>query len=176
MNTILPATPADLDTLVHMSRKIFHDSFDHLNTPENMQEYMDRAFNPQQLLSELNNPLSEFYFIRADDVIAGFIKLNRGPAQSDIYDDTSLEIERIYVDKQFQGHGLGAKLIAKAKERALALQLHAIWLGVWEKNPDAIRFYERHGFVRFGSHPFRMGDEVQTDVLMRCENVRGVRT
>ena len=172
MNSIHPATPTDLDTLVRMSRKIFHDSFAYLNTPENMQEYMDRAFNPQQLLSELKNPMSEFYFIRADDDIAGFIKLNRGPAQSDIHDDTSLEIERIYVDKQFQGHGLGAKLIAKAKERALALELNAIWLGVWEKNPDAIRFYKRHGFEIVGSHPFRMGDEVQTDVLMQCKTVR----
>jgi ribosomal protein S18 acetylase RimI-like enzyme len=172
MNSILPTSPAELETLVRMSRKIFHDSFAHLNTPDNMREYMDRAFNPQQLLSELNNPLSEFYFIREDGVIAGFIKLNRGPAQSDIHDDTSLEIERIYVDKEFQGHGLGAELIAKAKERAFALELNAIWLGVWEKNPDAIRFYERHGFVRFGSHPFRMGDEIQTDVLMKCKTVR----
>ncbi len=169
--SILRATSSDLETLIHLSRKTFHDSFDHMNTPGNMTEYMDRAFNPQQLLSELVNPLSEFYFILADNGIAGYLKINQGNAQSDIGDDTSLEIERIYVDVSFQGLGLGARLIEKAKQRAGELKLSNIWLGVWEKNLDAIRFYEREGFTSFGSHAFRMGDEMQTDVLMRCETV-----
>ena len=164
---IIPATAADLETLVHISRKIFYDSFNHMNSPENMKEYMDRAFNSEQLFSELINPFSEFYFIIADDVIAGYLKINLDGAQSDVFDDTSLEIERIYVDGDFQGRGLGAKLLAKAMERAKELNLNYIWLGVWEKNTDAKRFYERHGFRQFGSHEFRMGDEVQTDLLMK---------
>ena len=167
--SIIPITAAELEILVHLSRKIFYDSFNHMNTPENMKEYMDRAFNPQQLLSELNNPLSEFYFILTEDNIAGYLKINRSGAQSDVQDDNSLEIERIYVDDEFQGNGLGAKLLDKAKARASAMQLKYIWLGVWEKNADAKRFYERHGFQQFGNHEFRMGDEIQTDLLMRCE-------
>lgn len=170
--SILPVSPSDLETLVDLSRKVFFDSFNHMNTPENMKEYMDRAFNPEQLLSELKNPMSEFYFITVDDTIAGYLKLNKDTAQSDIRDETSLEIERIYVDQAFQGQGLGAVLMSKAVERAKALNLQYIWLGVWEKNTDASRFYERHGFVEFGSHEFKMGDDVQTDILMRRETVR----
>jgi len=166
---ILLITATDLETLVHLSRKVFYDSFNHMNSPENMKEYMDRAFNPQQLLSELNNPLSEFYFIVTDDVVAGYLKINRSGAQSDVQDDSSLEIERIYVDDEFQGRGLGARLLSKAKERAKEMKLKYIWLGVWEKNTDAKRFYERHDFRQFDTHEFRMGDEVQTDLLMRCE-------
>jgi diamine N-acetyltransferase len=167
--SILPVTPASLDILVRLSRKIFYDSFHHMNTPANMAEYMDRAFNPQQLLSELNNPSSEFYFITVNEMIAGYLKINQGPAQSDLHEDDCLEIERIYVDHEFQGQSLGARLLEKAKGRAVELNLNHIWLGVWEKNPDAIRFYQRHGFEIFGSHPFRMGDEVQTDILMQCK-------
>ena len=170
--SILRATSEDLETLVYLSRKIFHDSFDHLNTPENMREYMDRAFHPDRLLSELINPLSEFYFINVDEYVAGYLKINQGPAQSDVQDESSLEIERIYVADQFQSQGLGAKLIEKARVRAETLGLNYIWLGVWEKNPAAIRFYERHGFEIFGSHPFRMGDEEQTDILMKSKTVR----
>ena len=173
--SILPISPADLDTLVDLSRKVFFDSFNHLNTPDNMKEYMDRAFSPDQLLSELKNPMSEFYFITVDDNIAGYLKLNKDTAQSDIRDETSLEIERIYVDQAFQGKGLGAVLMTKAVERAKDLNLQYIWLGVWEKNTDAKRFYERHGFVEFGNHEFKMGDDVQTDILMRRETVRAVR-
>jgi len=65
--------------------------------------------------------------------------------------------------------------MTKAVERAKDLNLQYIWLGVWEKNTDAKRFYERHGFVEFGNHEFKMGDDVQTDILMRRETVRGVR-
>jgi diamine N-acetyltransferase len=167
--TIERIDSSELETLVRISRKIFHDSFHHMNTPENMKEYMDRAFNPQKLLSELNNPLSEFYFIRVDGKTAGYIKINQSEAQSDLRDSRSLEIERIYVDTHFQGHGLGARMIELAKERAGALDLDHIWLGVWEKNTDAIRFYERHGFKAFGNHAFRMGDELQTDVVMKYD-------
>ncbi len=136
-----------------------------------MKEYMDRAFNPDQLLSELKNPMSEFYFVTLDDVIAGYLKLNKDTAQSDIRDETSLEIERIYVDKEFQGMGLGTMLLVKAMERASELNLQYIWLGVWEKNTDAKRFYERHAFIEFGNHEFRMGDDIQTDILMRSETM-----
>ena len=173
--SIRPVSPADLKILVDLSRKVFFDSFNHLNTPDNMKEYMDRAFNPEQLLSELRNPMSEFYFVTVDDTIAGYLKLNKDTAQSDIRDETSLEIERIYVDQAFQGKGLGAILMTKAVERAKDLNLQYIWLGVWEKNTDAKRFYERHGFVEFGNHEFKMGDDVQTDILMRRETVRAVR-
>ena len=173
--SIHPVSSSDLKILVDLSRKFFFDSFNHMNTPDNMKEYMDRAFNPDQLLSELRNSMSEFYFITVDNDIAGYLKLNKDTAQSDIRDETSLEIERIYVDQAFQGKGLGAVLMTKAVERAKDLNLQYIWLGVWEKNTDAKRFYERHGFVEFGSHEFKMGDDVQTDILMRRETVRGVR-
>lgn len=166
---ILPVTIGEIEMLVRISRSIFYESFHTLNTMANMNEYMDRAFNPQQLLSELNHPMSEFYFVKVDDAIAGYLKINRGDAQSDVYDTDSLEIERIYVDDEYQGRGLGAKLLEKAIERARHFGVRYIWLGVWEKNPGAQRFYERHGFQQFGSHGFRMGDEMQTDLLMKLD-------
>jgi ribosomal protein S18 acetylase RimI-like enzyme len=166
---IVQVRPADLSNLVMISRKVFHNAFDHLNTPENMKEYMDRAFNKEQLLSEIENPYSEFYFISVDDDIAGYLKINQGPAQSDIRDQESLEIERIYVYQDIQSKGLGTLLMDKAITRARELGLTYIWLGVWEKNPNAIRFYERHGFHVFGKHSFKMGDDLQTDLLMKRE-------
>ena len=165
--TIIPVQSSDVDTLLHLSRKIFHDSFAHLNKPENMIAYMDRDYTLNQLLSELLNPLSEHYFISEGDKKIGFLKLNRSGAQSDIRDPESLEIQRIYIDMDYQGKGLGTRLLQFANERAKALGLKYIWLGVWEKNPDAIRFYQRHGYQIVGSHPFVMGDEGQTDILMK---------
>jgi diamine N-acetyltransferase len=159
--------PSDVNTLLALSWKTFHEAFGHLNTPENMDYYMRKAFNTDKLFSELLNPFSEFYFAIVNNEKAGYIKVNKCPAQSDIYDDQSLEIERIYIDGDYQGSGLGSNLLQFAKERAKTLELEYVWLGVWEKNTDAIRFYQRHGFEIFSSHPFVFGDEVQTDLLMK---------
>ena len=167
MYTIINALPRDVDDLLHLGRKTFHDSFAALNKPENITAYMDKAYTRNQLLSELLNPLSEHYFLCDGEKKIGFLKLNQGGAQSDLQDPESLELQRIYIDQEYQGKGLGAMLLNKAKERAIEMEMNTIWLGVWEKNPDAIRFYERHGFEIFGSHQFQMGDEVQTDILMK---------
>ncbi|HZV68514.1 MAG TPA: GNAT family N-acetyltransferase [Saprospiraceae bacterium] len=164
---IRKVNPSDVNTLLAISLKTFHESFNHLNTPENMAYYMHKAFNTDKLFSELLNPFSEFYFAFHDNINAGYLKVNKCPAQSDIYDDQSLEIERIYIDSDYQGAGLGSQLLQSAVNRARELDLAYVWLGVWEKNKDAIRFYQRHGFEIFGSHPFVFGDEVQTDFLMK---------
>lgn len=169
MYTIRPIQPTEVDDLQRLALRIFYASFSDQNTPDNMKAYTDKAYSRDQLLSELRDPLSEHYFLCEGDQRIGFLKLNLAGAQSDIHDPESLEIQRIYIDASHQSKGLGAKLLDFAKERATALQLQYIWLGVWEKNPKAIRFYERHGFTIFGSHQFIMGDEVQTDILMKLQ-------
>jgi len=165
---IVKAIPSDANKLLTIGWKTFYEAFNHLNTPENMEAYMSKAFTMEKLFSELLNPLSEFYIARKEDDTIGYLKVNKCGAQSDIRDDSSLEIERIYIDSPHQGSGLGTILLNKAKTRARELDLEYVWLGVWEVNKDAIRFYERNGFEIFGSHPFVFGDEVQTDLLMKC--------
>lgn len=165
--SIEPITPDEVDALRDLGLSIFYASFSHNNTPENMKAYTDKAYSRSQLLSELQEPGSEHYFLNVDGTHAGFLKLNRSGAQSDINDPDSLEIQRIYVDMPFQNRGLGKVMLEKAIDRARVLDLHYIWLGVWEHNPDAIRFYERHGFTIFGKHQFVMGDDMQTDILMK---------
>ncbi|MEP6794354.1 MAG: GNAT family N-acetyltransferase [Saprospiraceae bacterium] len=164
---IIRLNPSDVNELLILSRKTFDESFGHLNKPENMDFYMDRAFTIEKLFSELLNPFTEFYFLKINIDIVGYLKVNTHQAQSDLNDELSLEIERIYIDSRFQGSGYGAVLIEQAKQRCRALKLSYIWLGVWEKNTDGIRFYQRHGFEIFSSHPFVFGDEVQTDLLMK---------
>lgn len=166
---IVKATPQDIDMLHALSWKTFYEAFHHLNTDENMKAYMEKAFARDRLLDELRNNNTEFYFAKAGSEIIGYIKLNRKDAQTEFKDEISLEVERIYVDSDSQGNGTGSQLINKVKEIAHSAGFTYIWLGVWEKNPAAIRFYERHGFNVFSAHEFVMGDEVQMDKLMICK-------
>ncbi|MBT2724445.1 GNAT family N-acetyltransferase [Bacillus sp. ISL-46] len=163
---IKKCTLEDLHILQEISYETFHDTFKHQNSPENMKDYLERAFNLKQLEKELCNISSEFFFVYFNNKIAGYLKVNTNDAQSEDMGDESLEIERIYIKNKFQKHGLGKYLLNKAMEIAIERNKKIIWLGVWKKNENAIAFYKKMGFVQTGAHSFYMGDEEQMDFLM----------
>jgi len=156
----------DLQFLQEISMETFNDTFKDQNSPENMKAYLEKAFNLKQLEIELSNHSSEFHFIYFNDEIAGYMKVNASDAQSEDMGNDSLEVERIYIRKKFHKQGLGKYLMNKAIEIAVARNKEKIWLGVWEKNKNAIGFYNKMGFVHTGAHSFYMGDEEQIDLIM----------
>ena len=145
----------------------FNEAFAHLNTPENMNDYLATAFADEKLADEVGNPYSEFYMAQVDGDIVGYIKINHGPAQTDVKDENALEVERIYVLNAFQGKKVGQLLFNKALDIAMQMKKAYIWLGVWEHNAKALAFYKKNGFEVFGSHDFQLGDDLQTDLLMK---------
>ncbi|WP_088014335.1 GNAT family N-acetyltransferase [Gottfriedia acidiceleris] len=156
----------DSHKLQQIGYETFNETFKDQNTLENMNAYLEKAFNINQIEKELSNKSSQFFFIYYNQFIAGYLKVNTNEAQSEEMGDESLEIERIYIKKEFQKHGLGKVLYIKVLEIAEELNRKKIWLGVWEKNENAIAFYKKMGFVHTGSHSFFMGDEEQTDFIM----------
>ncbi|MFB5196039.1 GNAT family N-acetyltransferase [Bacillus sp. AFS073361] len=163
---IKKCTLEDLHTLQEISYETFNETFKDQNSPENMKAYLERAFNLNQIEKELSNISSEFFFVYFNKEVAGYLKINTKEAQSEEMGDESLEIERIYIGIKFQKHGLGKYLINKAMEIAIERNKKKIWLGVWEKNENAIAFYKKMGFVQTGAHSFYMGDEEQIDFIM----------
>ena len=166
---IVKLTEADLDELRDISISTFYDSFILHNTEENMQLYINNFLSPEKLSEELANPCSAFYFAKINDKAIGYLKLNWGKAQTDLHDGNGLEIERIYVVKELRGRNTGQLLFKKALQLAREYGFGHLWLGVWEKNTGAIKFYERNGMVKFGTHPFMLGEDLQTDHLMKME-------
>lgn len=163
---IKKCTLEDLRKLQEISYETFNETFKHQNSPENMNAYLERAFNLKQLERELSNIFSLFFFVYFNNEVAGYLKVNTNDAQSEEMGDESLEIERIYIRNKFQKHGLGKYLLNKAMEIAVERKKNKIWLGVWEKNENAIAFYIKNGFVQTGAHYFYMGDEEQVDFIM----------
>ncbi len=132
-----------------------------------MQYYLDTSLTAANLRTELEHPHSLWYIARQGPTAAGYLKLNYGPAQTELQDDKAMEIERIYVLTQYQGLRIGQLLLHKAIDMARERGLDYIWLGVWEKNQKAIGFYEKHGFKAFDTHAFQLGTDLQTDLLMK---------
>ncbi|WP_151737015.1 GNAT family N-acetyltransferase ['Paenibacillus yunnanensis' Narsing Rao et al. 2020] len=164
--TIKKCTLEDLKLLQEISYVTFEETFKDQNSEETMAAYLEQAFSLDKLEQELNKPSSEFYLLMTDNEVAGYMKLNTGAAQSEAMGEASLEIERIYIRQSFHKQGLGRLLIDKAAELAKQQSKTKVWLGVWEHNGNAIAFYSRMGFVQTGTHPFVIGDEVQTDYIM----------
>ncbi|USK45103.1 GNAT family N-acetyltransferase [Cytobacillus oceanisediminis] len=163
---IKKCTLEDLSRLQEISYETFNETFKEQNSPENMEAYLEKAFNRKQLETELSQRSSQFYFVEIDGETAGYLKVNTDEAQTEEMGDEALEIERIYIRSLFQKQGLGKYLFNKALEVAMEQNKKKIWLGVWEKNEKAIAFYKKMGFVQTGAHSFYMGDEEQTDFIM----------
>jgi ribosomal protein S18 acetylase RimI-like enzyme len=159
----------DINDLLTLGKKTFCDAFQHLNNPDDFNAYFSIAFTSEKLLAEIENPDSVFYFALIANEQVGYIKLNYGAAQTEFGDIDAVEIERIYVLSNHQGAGIGKKLLDFALTKAIENKFKYIWLGVWEHNHNAIRFYEREGFHRFSSHKFALGKDIQTDILMKKE-------
>ena len=157
----------DLEALRNLSIQTFKETFEEVNTEENMQKYLNENLNEEKLKSELENQNSEFYFAENNGEILGYLKLNFKDAQTEKVEENHFEIERIYVLKAYLGQKIGQILFDKAIEIGREKKLEYVWLGVWEENHRAIRFYEKNGFEIFGKHDFVLGEDVQTDLLMK---------
>ncbi|MCC6372662.1 MAG: GNAT family N-acetyltransferase [Bacteroidia bacterium] len=159
----------ELLQLQSISRLTFYETFAKQNTPDNIQNYLDTNLSTEKLSEELNHPDSEFYFALLYEQVIGYLKLNFAQAQNELKANTSLEIERIYVLSSFQGKNIGQTLFQKALSIASQKGLEYIWLGVWENNKKAIEFYLKNGFEEFDRHIFKLGNDEQTDIMMRLK-------
>lgn len=160
---------SDLENLRKISIQTFRETFEEVNSEEDMQKYIEENLNTDKLKIELENPNSEFFFAENENEILGYLKLNFKNAQTENLDEHHFEIERIYVLKAFLGQKIGQILFDKALEIGKENKLDFVWLGVWEENHRALRFYEKNGFKVFGKHDFVLGKDVQTDLLMKLK-------
>lgn len=171
MNTIeiIKATVSDLETIQKISIQTFIETFAAVNTTQNIADYIKNSLNTEQLTAELNNVNSQFYLAYSDTEVVGYLKINFGDAQTESINENALEVQRIYVLQNFHGKNIGQLLLDEVKKIAQITNVDSVWLGVWEENHRAIRFYTKNGFVVFDKHVFIMGNDEQTDLLMRFE-------
>ena len=165
----VPIHPSQVSALQVLAKRTYTAAFAHKNKPGVLYTYYKEAFTKRQLLRELHHPESHWYFAQSRSHLFGYLKFNEGSAQTEFQEPQGMEIERIYVDLPFLGKGIGAQLINFSIAKAISRKKTYIWLGVWEQNPQAIRFYKNQGFEITGTHDYDMVAEVQTDYIMRLD-------
>ena len=160
---------SDIEKLRNISISTFTKAFEEQNDPNDFQVYLAKAFSPTQLSAELDDPNSTFYFVLQAEILIGYCKVNVLMAQGEFREPEGMELERIYVKSEFQGKGIGAKILSFVESVALNEGKAYLWLGVWEANVNAIRFYEKQGYSKIGTHPYYIGNDEQTDWLFKKE-------
>ena len=167
---------ADAAPLSEMAARIFHESFAADNDPEDMAAYMATAFSPEQQGRELADPSHQYLIAESEGAIVGYVLTKAGDdAPPCVTVRPSAEIARFYVDRPWHGSGVAKLLMDAAVADARRRDALGIWLGVWEHNVRAVRFYAKHGFRDVGAHVFVLGTDVQSDRIMwreisRAEN------
>lgn len=159
----------DVEALQAIGRVTFSQTFSEHNNAEDMEAYLKTSYAIEKLTAEINNPESEFYFAKENENIIGYLKINTGKAQTEIKNLDAFEIERIYVDQAYLGKKIGQILFQKALQLAKQKKAAYVWLGVWEENHRAIAFYKKNGFVPFDKHIFKLGNDEQTDIMMKLD-------
>ncbi len=163
--TIRRVTLADTNTLSALSKKTFFDTFTGTCTPKDMNDFLEDYFNVAQVEKELNNEADFYFFAEVDGVPAGYIRFMEDYSNFEVMKKwKAMELKRIYVLQQFQGKGIANKLLDFIHEFCMAQNYRVMWLGVWENNVRARKFYEKNGFVNSGyTHNFPIGSTPQTD-------------
>ncbi|WP_276779524.1 GNAT family N-acetyltransferase [Treponema succinifaciens] len=159
----------DILDLQKIYRQTFFETFSEQNSEENMRIFLDKAYSEEKLKSEIEDKESETFLAVENQKTLGVLKINTGNAETESGLENSLEIQRIYILKESKGLGIGTVFMNLAEKKARELGVSFIWLGVWEKNFPAQKFYTDKGFRKFSEHAFVLGDDIQTDFLMKKE-------
>lgn len=165
--TIRIATINDAALLTDLSVTTFRQTFGEANSPQDMDKYIVEEMNCSKLSDELLDKDNLFFFAIINDLPIGYAKIRAANHFPELKSSNPLEIERLYVLREYQGKKIGAALMAQCIEYAMSKHHDMLVLGVWEHNHKAIHFYQQWGFEVFGSHMFRLGDDEQTDILMK---------
>ena len=154
-------TIADAAALAELAARTFRDAFAADNHPDDLEAHITRSYGESQQRAEIENADGITLVVDDHNTLIAYTQLRRAPSEHG-----DIEIARFYVDRTHHGRGIAQSLMNAAYAAARELGGTTIWLGVWERNPRAIAFYAKCGFVDVGSHPFLVGTDLQTDRIM----------
>ena len=163
------ATENDAELIAEMSRQAFYDSFAPQNAKENMDKFMNEVFTKEALMKEVGEPGNIFLLAFDGDEPVGYVRMRHSANPVELGNSNAIEIARIYAVTNSIGKGVGKALIQRCIEIAVEKECNVVWLGVWEHNQRAIDFYTKWGFEKFSTHIFMLGNDPQTDWLMKKE-------
>ena len=156
----------DIPMLVDFAWRSFYDTWNYMNTDEDLAMYRSQYFSDEIFTNEFQDHNISYYLAFENEMLVGYCKLRRNYAEGDLIYNRCIELQRMYVSHQTLRNGIGSLLMNHVIDIAFKENFEVMWLGVFEKNYRALAFYQKFGFEKYGSHDFVLGNDVTTDLLM----------
>src|SRR4030095_16658034 len=166
MIKIRPAGINDSEIIADVGSRSFQDAFGMRNSPEDMQKYLSEKFSLENIIKEISDVNAKFFIAYFNEIPAGYLKLVKSDVPEEIKSRNSLELQRIYVLKQYYDKKVGKELMQLCFDYAIDNDFDSVWLGVWQLNDKAVEFYKRWGFEIRGIRNFMLGNDLKEDYLM----------
>ena len=167
--SIRQADASDTNIICTLSVTTFYEAYFEQDDSRDLADYVLESFSPAQIEAELNSADSTFFIAESNGKAVGYAKLRENSRVDCLENETAIELHRIYILERAKGKGVGGELMNRCFETARAKGYKTIWLGVWEENPTARKFYEKLGFVKVGKLQFPYGKTVGTNSVMKME-------
>ncbi len=166
MWSIRKAEPNDASGLARLAEKTFRDTFGADNTSADMDQHCTDTYSAQIQTREILDPNINTFVCEFESELIAYAQLSWLPAPSYVRALKPVEIRRFYVDSAWHGKGIASALMDRVREHVAIKNADQIWLGVWEHNPKAQRFYQKMGFLEVGDHVFQLGNDPQRDLIL----------
>ncbi len=162
------AQPSDAPALIVIGRQTFYETYPQITSNDlgNMEQYLDEVFTPESLIQSLGKKEEEYWLLYKGGELAGYVRLIPHLPYEGVPGQKPVHLEKFYLYKTFWGQKLGHYMMEQTLAYVRQEGYDCLWLGVWDVNKAAVKFYERLGFEEIGIHRFPMGETIYEDILM----------
>ena len=167
--SILQANISDKNIICALGVTTFYEAYFEQDDSHDLANYALESFGQARIEAELNDANSTFFIAELNGSAVGYAKLRENSEVDCLKNENAVELQRIYILERAQRKGVGARLLNRCLEAARAKGYETLWLGVWERNSAALRFYEKTGFVKVGEVRFPYGGTVGTNCVLKIE-------
>ncbi len=166
MWSIRRAETKDASALAILAEKTFRDTFEADNSGADMDQHCKDTYSAQIQTREILDPEMDTFVCQHEQALIAYTQLSWQAAPSCVQASNPVEIRRFYVDSPWHGQGIAQTMMKTLLEHVASKNADQIWLGVWEHNPRAQRFYQKMGFLEVGDHVFQLGSDPQRDLIL----------
>ena len=165
--TVIEADSSHAEYLSDFGSKSFIYAYQCTLPLEDLNKYNNQSFSESTIREEINGLLAT-YFICQDSELnpCGYAKLIQSPSPKCLNSNSSIELQRLYVDSDYRGHGVGKLLELHSESYAINRNISDIWLRVWDGNTVAQDIYRKWEFAIVGKEQYQVGTDKRTVLLM----------
>ncbi len=163
---IRPVQYNQAEILAPFARALFYDAYKDSTDGEDMGVYLDNAFNLSKVQKEISNPKIQYFFACQNDELIGYLKLRWDRNDEKLEDFNPIELQRIYLKREYWGKQLGSELLNFSFNYAIESGFDCLWLLIYRENKKAMRFYQKHGMEIFGERYFLFGNTQHLDWVL----------